>query len=325
MLNTLVNRKTSVTILILTGTIFLLSDRASLAKERRDPLPSLPGYVAVPVRYSHWNKMLMETVVNGHRARFMVDTGAGYSILEADRARSLGVSPVGADSPYGEFTNLNGVIHRVGYLKSLRAGPMDFGSGPMALFQPASADAGLNARLNGENADGIIGADILTHYKAVINCYTKTIFFKTSSAEQLHVARFAASQNFIRVPLHEEVSRAFTIPASINGHPCRLLVDTGAFVTTFDLKRAKEFGLSFAATKMSGSFADGISRQVAIGKVANLKIGDYKVPPQTLAASVLPDFALDLGGAKIGGILGMELLAGSHAIIDFESMSLFVK
>jgi len=76
---------------------------------------------------------------------------------------------------------------------------------------------------------------------------------------------------------------------------------------------------------MNGSFADGISRQVAIGKVAHLKIGDYQVPPQKLAASVLPDFALEQGEAKIAGILGMELLAVSHGIIDFESMNLFVK
>ena len=317
--------KTSLTILVLTGAIVLLSGRALLAKERRAPLPSLPGYVAVPVHYSSWNKMVMEAVVNGHRARFFIDTGAGYSILDSGRAHSLDVSPVGADSPYGEFTNLNGVIYRVGYLHSLRAGPMDFGSGPMALFQPAEADGGLTSRLNSENADGIIGADILTRYKAVINCYTKMIFFKTSSSEHLHVARFVASPNFIRIPLREEVSRAFTIPASINGHACRLLVDTGAFITAFDLRKAKEFGLSFSGTRMSGSFADGISRQVAIGKVANLKIGDYRVPPQHLAASVLPDFALDQGRAKISGILGMELLADAHGIIDFESMSLFVK
>jgi predicted aspartyl protease len=317
--------KTSLTILMLTGAILLLSGRVLLAKERRAPLPSLPGYVAVPVHYSHWNKMVMEAVVNGQRARFFVDTGAGYSILDAGRARSLGVSPVGADSPYGEFANLNGERYRVGYLNSLRAGAMNFGSGPMALFQPANEDAALNSRVNGENEDGIIGADILTHYKAVINCYTKTIFFKTSSSEHLHVARFAASQNFIRIPLREEVSRAFTIPAFINGHPCRLLVDTGAFITTFDLKRAKEFGLSFNGTRMNGSFADGITRQVAIGNVANLRIGDYQVPPQRLAASMLPDFALDQGQGKIAGILGMELLAANHGIIDFESMSLFVK
>ena len=108
---------------------FLLTNHVLPAKERAT-IPSLPGYVAVPVRYNSWNKMLMEAVVNGHRARLVVDTGAGYSVLEAGRAHSLGVSPVGADSPFGQFTNLNGERYRVGYINSLRAGTMDFGSGP---------------------------------------------------------------------------------------------------------------------------------------------------------------------------------------------------
>ena len=164
-------------------------------------MPSLPGYVAVPVRYDSWNKMLMEAVVNGHRARLVVDTGAGYSVLEAGRARSLGVSPVGADSPFGQYTNLNGESYRVGYINSLRAGAMDFGSGPIALFTPANAHAAEASRLNGDNDDGVLGADILTRYKAVINCFTKTIFFKTDSSAHLKIARFATSQHFMKVPL----------------------------------------------------------------------------------------------------------------------------
>ncbi len=269
--------------------------------------------------------MLMEAVVNGHRARLVVDTGAGYSVLEAGRARSLGVSPVGADSPYGQFTNLNGESYRVGYINSLRAGAMDFGSGPIALFTPANAPAAEASRQNGDNDDGVLGADILTRYKAVINCFTKTIFFKTDSSAHLKIAQFATSQHFVKVPLREEVTRAFTVPASINGHPCRLLVDTGAFVTTFDLRRAKEFGLSFTPTKMSGSFTDGVSRQVGIGQVSNLMIGNYHLPPQTLAGTVLPDFAVEQGQGRVAGILGMELLAFSRGIIDFDSMSLFLK
>ena len=97
---------------MVTGAMVLLGDRTLLAKERRAPLPSLPGYTAVPVHYSRWNKMVMDAVVNGHRVRFFVDTGAGYSILDAGRAHSVGVSPVGPDSPYGEFANLNGVRYR---------------------------------------------------------------------------------------------------------------------------------------------------------------------------------------------------------------------
>jgi len=312
------------TFIFATATL-LLTNHVVLAKQRPPAIPSLPGYTAVPVRYISWNKMLMEAVVNGHRARLVVDTGAGYSVLDAGRARSLGVSPVGADSPFGQFTNLNGERYRVGYINSLRAGAMDFGSGPMALFTPSNAHEAEASRLGGDNDDGVLGADILTRYKAVINCSTKTIFFKTDSSAHLKIAQFATSHHFVKVPLREEVTRAFTVPASINGHPCRLLVDTGAFVTTFDLRRGEEFRLSFTPTRMSGSFTDGVSRQVGIGQVNNLMIGNYHVPPQKLAAAVLPDFAVEQGEGKVAGILGMELLTFSRGIIDFDSMSLFLK
>src|SRR5438874_7168578 len=164
---------------------------------------------------------------------------------------------------------------------------MYFGSGPIALFTPANAPAAEASRRNGDNDDGVLGADSLTRYKAVINCFTKTIFFKTDSSAHLKIAQFAASQHFVKVPLREEVTRAFTVPASINGHPCRFLVDTGAFVTTFDLRRATEFLLSFTLTKMDGSFTHGASRRVGLGQVNHLMHGNYHVPPQKLARTVL--------------------------------------
>jgi hypothetical protein len=54
-------------------------------------------------------------------------------------------------------------------------------------------------------------------------------------------------------------------------------------------------------------------------------IGNYHVPPQKLAGTVLPDFAVEQGQGRVAGILGMELLAVSRGIIDFDSMSLFLK
>jgi predicted aspartyl protease len=272
--------------------------------------------------------MLLEAVVNGQRARFIVDTGANISVLEGTRARALGVSAVGSDSPYGEFAILNGRERcRVGYITSLRAASMDFGGGPMALFSQANAAAEIGTHLprRDESEDGLFGADILTRYKAVINCFTKTIFFKTGSSSHPQLAQFAASQRFVRVPLREEASHTFTVPGSVNGHRCRLSVDTGAFVTVLDLRQAKEFGLSFTETFVNGNFTDGINRRIGLSQVANLMIGDYHVPAQKLAAEELPSFAVEEGGAHVAGILGMEFLRTGRAIIDFDTMSLFLK
>lgn len=313
-------------LLAVVAALMAASSSALLAKKKESPLPTLPGYVAVPIYYSSWNKMLMNAVVNGKKTRFIIDTGAGVSVLDAFRARALGVRPVGADSPYGEFTNLNGEEYRIGYIDSLRAGAMDFGNGPIALFVPSSAENIMTSRRQSQNADGVIGADILTRYKAVINCVTKTIFFKVDPAAHLRLAAFAVSQHFVRVPLREEVSRVFTVPGSVNDHACRLLLDTGSLITTFDQRKAQQYGLALKGTRMGVGFSDGVARQVSLAQFDKLKIGDFHVPPQKLSVVSMPEFAVHHGGeVQIAGIVGMELLAFSRGIIDFGSMSLFLK
>jgi predicted aspartyl protease len=224
----------------------------------KDAPSSISGYTAVPVYYG-WNKMLMDARVNGKLARFAIDTGASYSAFDESRARAFSITPVNADSAYGEFTTINHQSHRVGYIKNLRAGAMNFGDGPIVLFKPSQF--GGRGHLPGEEIDGIIGTDILTRYKAVVNCLTRTIYFKTASAAHLQLARCAASEHFIRIPLREEVSRNFTVPATVNGHACRMLVDTGGSNTVFNQAKARQFGLTFKKTRMALSFTDGVARQ----------------------------------------------------------------
>ena len=284
----------------------------------------LPGYEAVPVSYAPVNRMLIRAIVNDHGANFIVDTGAGVSVLEQGRARAFGVTPTEPNSPYGQFKVLNNQSFRVGLISTLRAGNMDFGRGPIALsdFTPRN-NSSFSLRLL--NVDGVFGADILTHYKAVINCQTRQIYFKVDLSRRLQLAAFAMSHRFTRIPLHEEVGRGFTVPCSINGHAARLLVDTGAPLTTFNQTAAKSAGISFQTTRLTSTFSDGVRRGISVGQFNQFSVGNFKVPPQKFAAVVLPPFVAQQGNVPVDGILGMELLSLNHAIIDFDSMSLFLR
>lgn len=285
----------------------------------------LPGFEGVPVRYGA-NKMLMRATINGHASTLIVDTGASHSILDARRAAPLGVRPVGSDSPYGEVTYINGQPFKVGYVNNMKAGAMDFGGGPIALFDSNSRNSLLlHSRMGNNDADGIIGSDILTRYRAVINCRTRRIFFNTDPSAHLRLARQAMAESYVKVPLREEANHAFTVPCSINGKVTRLLVDTGAFITTFDQNAIKGLGISLQKTGAEGRFSDGVARRISVGKFNRLKIGDFNVAPQQFGAAVLPSFALQHGSAEVDGILGIELLVASRAIIDLDSMSLLLK
>jgi predicted aspartyl protease len=133
------------------------------------------------------------------------------------------------------------------------------------------------------------------------------------------------SEKFTKVPLRQEENGAFTVPCSIHGQAGRLLVDTGAFVTTFNEGAVRSLGIASQPTHASARFTNGVVRQVSIGQINDLTIGDFKVPAAKFGVSVLPNFALQQSNTRINGILGMDLLFNCHGILDFDSMNLFLK
>ena len=196
---------------------------------------------------------------------------------------------------------------------------MSFGSVLVTLRNSSRSDDG-NAHV-----DGVLGLDVLTRYKAVINCRTKVIFFKVDPTRQMHLSGVAASEKFTRVSMRQEENGALTAPCSIHGQPARLLVDTGSFVTIFTEPVLKSLGVGLQPTHISARFPTGTSRKVSAAQINDLKIGDFKVRPGKFGVTPSPNFAPWQGSSGMFGILGMDTLYNCHAIIDLDGMNLFLK
>jgi predicted aspartyl protease len=279
----------------------------------------LSGYKAVRVRYSPLNKMTMSVRINGQPANLLVDTGSNQVILNSDAAGSFGVQPSQIGLRYIRFARINGQLLPVGFAQSLMAGSMNFGSTLVTLRDSSHSDTG------GTRVDGILGLDLLTRHKAIINCRTKLIFFKVDQTRQVDLSSVASAEKFTKIPLRREENGALTVPCSIHGQPARLLVDTGAFITIFHEAFLRSVGIPVEATRVSAHFARGASRKVSAGQINDLKIGGFKMPPAKFGVSALPNFTLLQRSARISGILGMDTLYNCHAIIDLDSMNLFLK
>jgi predicted aspartyl protease len=277
------------------------------------------GYKAVRVHYSPLNKMIMFVRINGQRANLLVDTGASQVMLDADDASSFGIKPSQSGMGYIRSTKVNGQELPVGFAQTVTAGNMSFGSVFVALRNSSRSDGGK------AHVDGVLGLDVLTRYKAVINCRTKLIFFKVAPTRQMNLSNVAASEKFTRVPLRREESGALTAPCSIHGQPARLLVDTGAFVTTFTDAVLTSLGIALEPTNLSARFPGGTKRKVNAAQINDLKVGDFKVRPGKFGVAALPNFAPRQGNSRMFGILGMDTLYACHAIIDLDGMNLFLK
>jgi predicted aspartyl protease len=279
----------------------------------------LNGYKAVRVHYSPLNKMIMSVRINGQPANLLVDTGSNQVILDSDAAGSFGVQPSQIGLRYIRFARINGQLLPVGFAQSLMAGSMNFGSTLVTLRDSSHSDTG------GTRVDGILGLDLLTQHKAVINCRTKLIFFKVDQTRPVDMSSVASAEKFTKIPLRRERNGALTVPCSIRGQPARLLVDTGAFITIFHEAFLKSVGIPVETTRVSAHFARGAARKVNAGRINDLKIGGFKMPPAKFGVTALPNFTLVQSSARISGILGMDTLYNCRAIIDLDGMNLFLK
>ena len=309
--------------LILTAVLSILPSGAA----KQPPATLVGGYKAVRTRYSSLNRMITAVRINGHPATLIVDTGGRQTILESSAAASFDVSPSRpgfryAGLRYAGFTQINGQMYPLSYVKTFAVGDVNFGSTFVALRDSSSRHTWSTGDVH---IDGVLGRDVLTRQKVIINCGTRLIFFKIDPSRQLQLDRFAESQNFTRVPLRQEENGALTAPCSINRRPGRLVVDTGAAITTLDESAIKSLGITLEPTGAKARFTTGLVRHISLAQVNNLAIGDFKVRPTKLGAAALPSFAIRQGTTRIDGILGLELLVICHAIIDFDSMSLFLK
>lgn len=305
---------------ILVVAVFAIAPISNLgAAKHRSFSPQLAGYKAARVHYGPLNKMILAVRINGHPANLLVDTGSNETILDTDAAATFGVGPPPRRLRYIGFTRINGQMLPVAFMQSLTAGSMSFGSSPVVLRDSSRSGTGK------AQVDGVLGLKILFRHKAVINCRTRLVFFKVDQSRRMNLSAVASSEKFTRIPLRREASGALTVQCSIHGQSGRLLVDTGAFVTTFHDTFFKSLGISSEPTRLSAHFPAGMTRQVSAAQINDLNIGDFKVPPSKFGVAALPGFALRQGGTRIDGILGMDTLYIRHAIVDLNGMNLFLK
>ena len=299
--------------------LFLIIPAAIFASVKGSWPTELGGYKAVRVHYGPLNKMIMPVNINGQPANLLVDTGSSHVMLDADTAVSFGIKPSQRGLRYIRFNEINGQELPLGFAQNLTAGSMSFGSILITLRNSSYTSVG------SAHIDGVLGLDILSRYKAVINCRTKLVFFKVDQARQMHLSSMASTEKFVKIPLRREESGALTVPCSVHGQPARLLVDTGAFITIFQEAFLKSVAIPLEATRVSAHFPRGVARNVRAGQIDDLRIGGFKTPPAKFGVTALPNFTLLRGSARIGGILGIDTLYNCHAIIDFDGMNLFLK
>lgn len=143
-----------------------------------------------------------------------------------------------------------------------------------------------------------------------------------SAAEQTPVPR---ALQFESLPLTRSTQNHLRLRAFINGKPATLEVDSGAPVSGIAINRLAHFGLTPVPAK-----SDLPKTMVVNGRVNPIAIA-HSLQLGVLNLVDEPMVALDLGGSglsegeDVDGILGIDILFPTHAVLDCAAQILILK
>ena len=139
---------------------------------------------------------------------------------------------------------------------------------------------------------------------------------------------FLKTAGFRRVPLSRTGVGHFEAAGTLDGHPVRVLIDTGAASTVANLERVRGLGFQVRPLERCGAGAGAGGLAVFQVQGAELRLADFKPELDALLAMDLAHVNAALaqkGVEPVDVILGVDVFDAHAAVIDYGSASLFLK
>jgi hypothetical protein len=164
----------------------------------------------------------------------------------------------------------------------------------------------------------------------IIDCARQMLYIHAndpSTAVSQSLASLLSGRGFSRIPMRWNSTNHLEVPAVINGHPTRLIVDTGAAVTTLDKRMASKAGVSISGTRFVEDAGEGRVEQLGTGDIKQLTIGDFTIPKASVGVvNVSGEMLHSKSEAESNsGLIGAEYLAWNFAVIDVGGMALYLR
>lgn len=275
------------------------------------------------------NHLFVSANINGKRTALFVDTGAPATLIDKNSVGTLGLSTRGTNVNYGGVFGKRWEHFAVSKLNSVAMGNCTITNVPVALAD----ESDMNSQSNLTHIDGLFGAREMLKFGMVIDCSRQMLYISPtgpSAAVSQQLAALLTGRGFTRIPLRLTASHHFEASASINGHPTRVIVDTGASTTLLEKEIAVQDGVTpgtFGGFRMTSDAGEGRRVSLSSGFVKELQIGDFKIPnAEVTLAPISPSMLRSkASGEPMAGILGEEYLSLNFGVIDLGGMALFLR
>jgi predicted aspartyl protease len=265
------------------------------------------GYGGSPLQRRFGNHLFVNALINTRRTALMIDSGCPATLIDRTSAAKLGLSVQETKRYIG---SVSGQVERYGIstISTLAMGNCTFQNVPIEVAKEEQIN--LIAR---PHLDGLFGAHEMAKFGMIVDCARQMIYVNphgSSPAASQKLAQFLTNRGFSRIPMHFNPEHHLEIDTTLNGHPAKLIVDTGSAFSLISAPVATASGATMSKRFNFQGEGIGYIKQMTLG---NLVVNNAEVAVGNIAKFV---------GA---GLLGEEYLSWNFAIVDVGGMNLYLR
>lgn len=244
---------------------------------------------------------------------FILDTGAGTSLLSSELAAQLGVKILGMKEGQTAGGKVSVSLAKV---ESLAVGEAKLDNVDVAVV-----DLDHLGKTVGATIEGDIGYNFLKHFRITIDYRGSEIRFEDPSRTDSfgHTAKTE-----VPIRLANPAKPLILVNVYANGRgPYQFAIDTGTSTTAITPEAARQLGVETSAI---GPITTGSSRVAAsAGTLKSFQVGGARTDSMPVIVADFFNALSSVVGAKLDGIVGYNFLRNYKVVIDYpnELLSLF--
>jgi predicted aspartyl protease len=244
---------------------------------------------------------------------FILDTGAGTSLLSSELAKQLDAKILGSKEGQSAGGNVSVSLAKV---DSLAVGETKLRDVDVGIVDLSNIGKTIGAKI-----DGDLGYNFLKHFRVTIDYRDCEIRLEDPKRVQ-SFGRSAKTEVPIR--LASPAKPLLLVDVNANGRgPFQFAVDTGTSTTAITPELAKQLGVE--TSPVGAGTTGGAPVDFHAGSLQSFQLGGAKIDNMPV---VVADFFTMLNaaiGAKLDGIVGYNFLRDYKVVIDYpgETLTLF--
>ena len=244
---------------------------------------------------------------------FILDTGAGTSLLSTELAKDLDLKIIGSRDGQSAGGKVSVSLAKV---DSLAVGETKLNDVDIGVV-----DLGHISKTIGAKIDGDLGYNFLKHFRVTIDYRAGELRLE----DPKRLESFArGAQTEIPIRLANPAKPLILVDIYANGRgPFQFAIDTGTSTTAITPALAKQFGLK--TSPVGAGTTGGPPVDFAAALLQSFQLGGAKIDHMAVVVADFFEMLSSAIGAKLDGIVGYNFLRNYKVVIDYpgETLTLF--